>query len=67
MASPRAGEGAAASGPRAHYMIRVDHVPREEPQAVEGVIERLGTGEKQRFASAAELVHLVTDWPELET
>lgn len=67
MAPPRAGEGAAAPGPRAHYMIRVDHVPREEPNAVAGVIERLGTGEKQRFASAAELVHLVTDWPEVET
>jgi hypothetical protein len=47
-------------------MIRVDHMPREEEGALEGVIERLGTGEKQRFASAAELVHLVTEWPELE-
>jgi hypothetical protein len=33
--------------------------------AVAGVVERLGSGEKRDFASAEELVHVMTAWADV--
>ena len=51
--------------PVTHYMLRVT-LPDERSagDAVSGQIERLGTGEKRRFGSAAQLIRLVTAWPD---
>ena len=45
-----------------YFMLRVVR-GEENPQAIAGQVERLGTGEKRRFESGGELLALVTGWP----
>lgn len=46
----------------AHYMIRVSRRGTDD-QAISGLVERLGSGEKERFDSASDLLRLLTAWP----
>jgi hypothetical protein len=45
-----------------YFMIRLFRA-EESPQSIVGQVERLGTGEKRRFETAAELLALVIRWP----
>jgi hypothetical protein len=55
-----------------YFMVRVrratevDAADRVSPTsiALSGVVERLNSGEKRAFATANELLQLVTTWPE---
>ena len=42
-----------------YYMLRIHEAPEAGPDALGGVLERLGSGEKHRFASTQELLHLL--------
>jgi hypothetical protein len=44
-----------------YFMIRVAR-RRDDPDRVAGLVERLATGEKRGFATADQLVRLVTVW-----
>lgn len=48
----------------AHFMIRVTLPDDPGGAEVSGLVERLGTGEKQPFATGAELLRLVAAWPD---
>ena len=50
--------------PVTHYMLRVTLPDERTDGTVSGLIERLGTGEKRPFASAAQLIRLVSAWPD---
>ncbi len=51
-------------GEFAYFMIRVRRDPGEGLlAAISGVLEHLGTGEKQSFASGEELLRLVSGQP----
>jgi hypothetical protein len=43
-------------------MVRVSRPSELPPNEIAGLIERLGTGEKQAFRGAVELLRLLTDW-----
>jgi hypothetical protein len=47
-----------------YYMIRIRHSSAPEPrqEALTGIVERLGSGEKQNFADGEELLRLLTEW-----
>ena len=49
-----------------YYMLRVRREPDRAagPEALGGVLERLGSGEKHGFANAQELLHLLGTWAE---
>ena len=47
----------------AYFVIRVQRAAGQLPPPLAGIIEQLGTGEKQIFASGQELLDLVTAWP----
>jgi hypothetical protein len=49
-----------------YYMIRIRHSPAEDrlEPLLAGVVERLGSGEKQNFADGAELLRLLSGWTE---
>ena len=49
-----------------YYMLRVRREPdgTAGPEALGGVVERLGSGEKHGFANARELLHLLGTWAE---
>jgi hypothetical protein len=52
-----------------YYMVRIRHSPAEDraedrAEALAGVVERLGSGEKQKFADGGELLRLLTGWTE---
>lgn len=47
-----------------HFMIRVLLPDDPEGREVSGLVERLGTGEKQPFATGADLLRLVAAWPD---
>ena len=48
-----------------YYMVRVRHSSTENPpESLAGVVERLGSGEKQRFADGEELLRLLSGWIE---
>ena len=49
-----------------YYMLRVRREPdgAAGPEALGGVVERLGSGEKHGFANARELLHLLGTWAE---
>lgn len=49
-----------------YFMLRLFRA-EERPQSIAGQVERLGTGEKRRFETAAELLALVTQWPATTT
>jgi hypothetical protein len=49
-----------------YFMLRVFRA-EESPQSIAGQVERLGTGEKRRFETAAELLALVIRWPATTT
>jgi hypothetical protein len=49
-----------------YFMLRVFRA-EECPQSIAGQVERLGTGEKRRFETAAELLALVIRWPATTT
>jgi hypothetical protein len=49
-----------------YYMVRIRHSPvedRPEPPLA-GIVERLGSGEKQNFADGEELLRLLWVWTE---
>jgi hypothetical protein len=47
-----------------YFMVRVRHPGIGEPaDALSGVIERLGVGEKKSFATANQLFDLIMTWP----
>jgi hypothetical protein len=48
-------------------MIRVRDSAAEPPETptLAGVVERLGSGEKRPFATAVELIELVTAWTDV--
>jgi len=51
-----------------YYMLRVRREPGAASagaEALGGVVERLGSGEKHGFANAQELLHLLGSWTEL--
>lgn len=48
--------------PCAYYMVRITRPAAEAPAPMSGLVERLGTGEKQSFGSIDELMRLITDW-----
>ena len=62
----RSQDGPPDPAPVTHYMLRVTLPDDRGDGAVSGLIERLGTGEKRPFASAAQLIRLVTAWPDGE-
>lgn len=46
-----------------YYMVRVRHSSTESrAESLAGVVERLGSGEKQRFADGEELLRLLSGW-----
>jgi hypothetical protein len=47
----------------AYFVIRTQRAAAPLPAQLAGIIEQLGTGEKQSFASGQELLNLVTAWP----
>ena len=48
-----------------YYMIRIRHSPADDrPEPLVGVVERLGTGEKQNFADGEALLQLLSGWTE---
>jgi hypothetical protein len=48
-----------------YYMIRIRHSPTEDrPDPLAGVVERLGSGEKQHFGDGDELLRLLSGWVE---
>ena len=47
----------------AHYMIRVSRRGPDH-EALSGLVERLGSGEKERFETTAELMRLLAAWPD---
>ncbi len=48
-----------------YYMIRIRHTAAEtQTESLAGIVERLGAGEKQSFADAAELLRLLSGWTE---
>ena len=56
--------GASHAGERfAYFMVRI-HTSADTRARSSGVVERLGTGRKESFASVEELVRLLTDDPE---
>ena len=57
-------DGAVTAAAVEYFMIRVHPDRSYEPPRISGVVERLGTGEKLRFAGAAELIRLLGSWPE---
>ncbi|HEX7335588.1 MAG TPA: hypothetical protein VF252_00145 [Gemmatimonadales bacterium] len=55
-------EGRARAGERFEYfMVRVTRF-EDDPDRVSGMIERLGSGEKQSFDTGEHLVQLVGAW-----
>ena len=49
----------------AYFMVRVQRsaaAAGETDGPIAGLVERLGTGEKERFASGEELLRLVDQW-----
>ncbi len=46
----------------AYFMVRLQRPAAGGDRALAGVVERLGTGEKRTFASAAELSDLLELW-----
>lgn len=46
----------------AHYMIRVSRRGPDH-ETLSGLVERLGSGEKERFETATELMRLLAAWP----
>ncbi len=46
-----------------YFMIRVERAVGKHRQILGGTIERLGTGEKQRFDDGNDLLRLVATWP----
>lgn len=47
-----------------YYMVRIRHSPADDRDLLAGIIERLGSGEKQGFAGADELIRLLNAWTE---
>ena len=50
-----------------YFMLRLRREPdgaAAGPEALGGVVERLGSGEKHGFANARELLHLLGTWAE---
>jgi hypothetical protein len=48
-----------------YYMIRIRHTAAEpQTESLAGIVERLGAGEKQKFADGAELLRLLAGWSE---
>lgn len=47
-----------------YFMIRIHSNPDQDPPAIAGAIEHLGTGEKRSFGSGEELLSLLGSWPE---
>ncbi len=47
----------------AYFMIRVEGAVGKHGRTLTGMIERLGTEEKQRFRDGDELLRLVARWP----
>ena len=48
-----------------YYMIRIRHSTAEDrAQPLAGVVEQLGSGEKQDFADSEELLRLLSGWVE---
>lgn len=45
-----------------HYMVRVSRHGSDRT-SLRGIVERLGSAEKERFETAAELMQLITAWP----
>lgn len=57
--------GADTSGERpiAYFMVRLDAPDdRARNAGLNGVVQRLGTGEKRPFGSAGQLVRLLSEW-----
>ena len=53
-----------AGGGAEYFMIRIHSNPDQDPPAIAGAIEHLGTGEKRTFVSGEELLRLLGSWPE---
>lgn len=47
-----------------YFMIRTHSGAGEGPENLSGIMERLGSGRKQRFSGAEELVRLLTTRPD---
>ena len=47
-----------------YYMIRIQRAPAQsQPEPpLAGVVERLGSGEKQSFGDGTELLRMLNDW-----
>lgn len=45
-----------------YFLLRVRQVEADDATTMDGQIERLGAGEKARFASAEELLTLIEHW-----
>ena len=45
-----------------YYMIRIRHAVEDRTDALAGVVERLGSGQKQDFAGGEELLRLLGRW-----
>ncbi len=50
-----------------YFMIRLRLPVGATRDELDGVIERIGTGEKRRFRGREQLLRLVDRWPELDT
>lgn len=46
-----------------YFMIRIQRPAAQETGPLNGIVERLGTGEKQQFGSEEELLTLLRCWP----
>ncbi len=58
--TPQAAE--AAHERLGYFLLRIRRPAGAQATEPDGVVERMGTGEKRRFASIAELVRLMNDW-----
>lgn len=64
MEEPGENEGSVKGVGYAYFVVRLRRMPPGSRGAIGGVVERLHTGEKRTFATAAELIEALGAWAE---
>ncbi|MFL5542480.1 MAG: hypothetical protein ACJ8J0_26070 [Longimicrobiaceae bacterium] len=64
MEEPGENEGSVKGVGYAYFVVRLRRTPPGSRGTIGGVVERLRTGEKRAFATAAELIEVLDAWAE---
>ena len=64
MEEPGENEGSVGGAGYAYFVVRLRRPPPGSRNTIGGVVERLRTGEKRAFATAAELIEVLDTWAE---